>query len=136
RSCLHVLFFSHHPATPATHTLSLHDALPISWFGKLPLAGQSLGWLVPVAITLALVVLLDRVRGLRQSATACPVLETNKGCPYGGLFFVGQDNRRPGYNRQQSYKELACSTAIRTCRMFWPHSGSSFAGAAMPATPR
>ncbi|NQD94131.1 branched-chain amino acid transport system II carrier protein [Pseudomonas sp. CrR25] len=34
-----------------------------SLFGKLPLAGQSLGWLVPVLVTLALSSALDRVLG-------------------------------------------------------------------------
>jgi len=45
------------------------DKVP-AWFGQLPLAGQSLGWLVPVVLTLALVTLLDRILGLRQRATA------------------------------------------------------------------
>ena len=44
------------------------DKVP-AWFGQLPLAGQSLGWLLPVAVTLVLVVALDRLLGLRQSAT-------------------------------------------------------------------
>ena len=44
------------------------DKVP-AWFGQLPLAGQSLGWLLPVAVTLVLVVALDRILSLRQSAT-------------------------------------------------------------------
>ncbi|MCY1553271.1 Branched-chain amino acid transport system 2 carrier protein [compost metagenome] len=39
-------------------------------FGELPLAGQSLGWLLPVLITLLLVALLDRLRGKAQGALA------------------------------------------------------------------
>lgn len=41
-----------------------------AWFGQLPLAGQSLGWLVPVLVTLVLVALLDRILGTRQTSAA------------------------------------------------------------------
>ncbi|MEX6502695.1 branched-chain amino acid transport system II carrier protein [Pseudomonas zhanjiangensis] len=37
-----------------------------AWFGELPLAGQSLGWLVPVLLTLLLATLCDRLLGRRQ----------------------------------------------------------------------
>lgn len=37
-----------------------------AFFGRLPLAEQSLGWLVPVLVTLALVAALDRVLGTPQ----------------------------------------------------------------------
>lgn len=39
-------------------------------FSKLPLAGQSLGWLVPVLVTLLLVAVLDRSLGKPRSALA------------------------------------------------------------------
>lgn len=45
------------------------DHVP-AWFGQLPLASQSLGWLVPVLVTLALVALLDRILGSRQISAA------------------------------------------------------------------
>lgn len=41
-----------------------------AWFGQLPMADKSLGWLVPVLITLALVILLDRVVGTREAKLA------------------------------------------------------------------
>jgi LIVCS family branched-chain amino acid:cation transporter len=41
-----------------------------SWLGELPLAGQSLGWLLPVLITLLLASLLDRLQGKAQGALA------------------------------------------------------------------
>ncbi len=41
-----------------------------SGFGGLPLAGQNLGWLVPVLITLLLASLLDRLLGKAQDALA------------------------------------------------------------------
>ena len=41
-----------------------------AWFGQLPMADKSLGWLVPVLITLALVILLDRIVGTREAKTA------------------------------------------------------------------
>ncbi|TBU71046.1 branched-chain amino acid transport system II carrier protein [Pseudomonas daroniae] len=39
-------------------------------FGRLPLAAQSLGWLVPVLVTLMVACLVDRVLGMRRPATA------------------------------------------------------------------
>jgi LIVCS family branched-chain amino acid:cation transporter len=41
-----------------------------SLFSELPLAGESLGWLLPVLITLLLASLLDRLRGKTQGAMA------------------------------------------------------------------
>lgn len=41
-----------------------------AWFGQLPMADKSLGWLVPVLIALAVVFLLDRIVGTRQAKTA------------------------------------------------------------------
>ena len=41
-----------------------------AWFSQLPMADKSLGWLVPVLITLALVILLDRIVGTREAKTA------------------------------------------------------------------
>lgn len=40
------------------------------YFGKLPFAAQSLGWLVPVLVTLVLAAIIDRVLGSRQTAAA------------------------------------------------------------------
>lgn len=40
------------------------------FFARLPLAEQSLGWLVPVLVTLALVAVLDRIIGAPKTATA------------------------------------------------------------------
>jgi LIVCS family branched-chain amino acid:cation transporter len=39
-------------------------------FGELPLAGQSLGWLVPVVLTLLLAALLDRALGRQRAVMA------------------------------------------------------------------
>jgi len=41
-----------------------------AWFSQLPLAEQSLGWLLPVLLTLLLAVMVDRALGLRKPATA------------------------------------------------------------------
>ena len=38
------------------------DKVP-AWFGQLPLADQSLGWLLPVGLTLLLSVVYDRWQG-------------------------------------------------------------------------
>lgn len=45
------------------------DRVPAA-FGRLPLAAQSLGWLVPVLVTLMMACLVDRVLGRRRPATA------------------------------------------------------------------
>jgi LIVCS family branched-chain amino acid:cation transporter len=44
--------------------------LVLALFGKLPLAGQSQGWLVPGLVTLLLVAVLDRCLGKPQSVLA------------------------------------------------------------------
>ncbi|VXD01914.1 branched chain amino acid transporter (LIV-II) [Pseudomonas sp. 8Z] len=49
---------------------SAYSAIVPSWFAQLPLADQSLGWLVPVLIALAVVALLDRCIGDRQPKPA------------------------------------------------------------------
>lgn len=45
------------------------DKVP-AWFGQMPMADQSLGWLVPALVTLSLAAAFDRLRGARQAATA------------------------------------------------------------------
>ncbi|WP_347506509.1 branched-chain amino acid transport system II carrier protein [Pseudomonas anguilliseptica] len=45
-------------------------ALVPSFFSQLPLADQSLGWLLPVLLTLALAVVVDRVLGMPKTAAA------------------------------------------------------------------
>ncbi|MCZ4322533.1 branched-chain amino acid transport system II carrier protein [Pseudomonas anguilliseptica] len=45
-------------------------ALVPSFFSHLPLADQSLGWLLPVLLTLALAVVVDRVLGMPKTAAA------------------------------------------------------------------
>jgi branched-chain amino acid:cation transporter, LIVCS family len=45
-------------------------ALVPSFFSQLPLADQSLGWLLPVLLTLALAVVVDRVLGAPKTAAA------------------------------------------------------------------